>query len=65
MSDYKHYPVIVEQDEDGVFIVDCPSFIGCRSYGHTIAEAMTNIQEAMAACIDEEVVSDESLYRIT
>lgn len=49
----KHFPVIIEQDSDGVFIVECPSFKGCRSYGQTIEEAMDNILEAIEACLEE------------
>jgi predicted RNase H-like HicB family nuclease len=48
----KHYPVIVEQDEDGIFIVDCLSLDGCRSYGKTIDEAMDNIGEVIEVCLD-------------
>lgn len=47
-----HLPVLVEQDEDGVFIVSAPSLPGCRTYGRTIAEAMRNIEEAAALCIE-------------
>ena len=50
----KHYPVIIEQDNDGIFIVECPLFKGCRSYGYSIDEALKNIREAIEACIDEE-----------
>ena len=50
----KHYPVIIEQDNDGIFIVECPIFKGCRSYGYSIDEALKNIWEAIEACIDEE-----------
>lgn len=50
----KHYPVIIEQDEDSVFIIDGPVFTGCRSYGYTIVEAMANIQEAVEACREKE-----------
>jgi predicted RNase H-like HicB family nuclease len=50
----KHYPVIIEQDSDGIFIVECPVFKGCRSYGDSLEEALKNIEEAIAACIDEE-----------
>ena len=50
----KHYPVIIEQDNDGIFIVECPIFKGCRSYGYSIDEALKNIREAIEACIDEE-----------
>jgi predicted RNase H-like HicB family nuclease len=49
----KNFPIIVEQDEDGVFIVECPALKGCRSYGYTIEEAMTNIREAIESCLEE------------
>ena len=50
----KHFPVIVEQDSDGIYLVECPLFKGCRSYGHTIDEAMENIKEAIEVCLEEE-----------
>ena len=50
----KHYPVLIEQDRDGVFVVECPIFKGCRSYGDSLEEALKNIEEAIAACVDEE-----------
>lgn len=49
----RHFPVIIEQDNDGVFIVECLVIQGCRSYGHTVEEAIENIREAISACIDE------------
>ncbi len=51
----RHYPVIIEQDTDGVFIVTCPSFKGCHSYGSSIDEAVANISEAIEACIDDDM----------
>ena len=54
----KHYPVIVEQDSDGVFILTCPALPGCHSYGHTLDEGITNITEAIAACACEVTVDD-------
>ena len=51
----KHYPVIVEQDADGAYIVECPVFQGCRSYGMTLDEALANIREAIEVCVDEGV----------
>jgi len=53
-----HYPVLVEQDVAGVFIVECPVFDGCRSYGNTLDEAISNISEAIALCQDEQGVPD-------
>ena len=42
------YRVVIEQDEDGIFVVECPSLPGCVSQGKTRAEALTNIKDAMA-----------------
>jgi len=49
-----HLPVLIEQDEDGVFIVSVPTLRGCRSYGQTVDEAMANIAEAAALCLEDE-----------
>lgn len=49
-----HLPILVEQDEDNVFIVSCPVFKGCHSYGSTIEEALSSIKEVIDMCIEEE-----------
>jgi predicted RNase H-like HicB family nuclease len=41
------YRVIIEKDEDGIFVVQCPSLPGCISQGTTRNEAMLNIQDAI------------------
>lgn len=48
-----HLPLVIEEDEDGVFIISCPSFNGCHSYGKTIDEALTNIREVIDLCLEE------------
>ena len=58
----KHYPIIIEQDKDGVYIVECPLFKGCRSYGNDIAEAVENIREAIEVCIEEDTIDDQSTF---
>ena len=50
----RHFPIIVEHDIDGVFIVECPVFQGCRSYGSTMNEALANIREAIELCLEDE-----------
>jgi predicted RNase H-like HicB family nuclease len=50
----KHFPIIIEQDENDVYIVECPLFQGCRSYGDTIDDAIKNIKEAIAVCMEED-----------
>ena len=40
--------ITIFEDEDGVFIAECPSIPGCVSQGKTEPEAERNIQEAKA-----------------
>lgn len=49
-----HLPILVEQDEDNYYIVSCPVFKGCHSYGETVEEALDNIKEVIDMCIEEE-----------
>jgi len=57
-----HLPVVVEQDEDGVFLVSVPTLRGCRSYGHTVDEAMRNIAQAAALCLEDEEPSGAGMF---
>ena len=45
------FQVMLEQDEDGVWIVECPSLPGCVSQGLTKGEAIDNIKDAISACL--------------
>jgi predicted RNase H-like HicB family nuclease len=42
----------LDRDEDGVWVVECPSIPGCISQGRTREEALENIREAIAACLE-------------
>jgi len=42
----------VYRDEDGAWIAECPAIPGCISQGETHDEALLNIQEAIAACLE-------------
>jgi predicted RNase H-like HicB family nuclease len=41
------YTVVVEKDEDGVYIASCPAIPGCHTQGETYEEAMENIKDAI------------------
>jgi predicted RNase H-like HicB family nuclease len=43
------FVVGIHQDEDGMYIADCPSIPGCVSQGQTRAEA--NIADAIRECL--------------
>jgi predicted RNase H-like HicB family nuclease len=45
------FVVSIYQDEDGVYIAECPSIPGCVSQGETQAEAETNIVDAIRECL--------------
>jgi predicted RNase H-like HicB family nuclease len=53
-----HLPIIVEMDEDKYYIVSCPLFKGCHSYGETIDEALENIKEVIDMCLEETNVEE-------
>ena len=43
--------VTISRDEDGVFVVECPSIPGCISQGHARDEALENIEDAVKQCL--------------
>src|SRR5665213_3869994 len=45
------YRIVIEQDEDGMFVAECPSLPGCISQGHTREEAVANIKDAIGGYI--------------
>ncbi len=46
------FVITLFQDEDGVFIVECPSIPGCVSQGTTELEAESNIRQAIRECLE-------------
>lgn len=46
------WQVWIEQDEDGYFVAHCPALPGCHTQGDTEEEALANIKEAIALCLD-------------
>ena len=46
------FAITIDRDEDGVWVVECPSIPGCVSQGKTKPEALTNIREAIGLCLE-------------
>jgi predicted RNase H-like HicB family nuclease len=44
--------ITIFQDEDGMFIAECPAIPGCVSQGKTEQEAEENLQEAIRECLE-------------
>ena len=48
------FPLFVEKDESGFYVVECPLFEGCYSQGENIDDALKNIREVIMLVIEEK-----------
>ncbi len=55
------YRVLIEQDEDGIYVAEVPALPGCLSQGDTRAEALNNIKEAIAGYLESLEDHDEPI----
>jgi len=55
------YRILIEQDEDGFFVAECPSLPGCISQGQTRKEAIDNIQDAIKGYLESLKKHDEPI----
>ena len=46
------YRIIIEEDEDGMFVAECPALPGCISQGKTRKEALVNIKDAIKGYLE-------------
>lgn len=44
--------VNLDRDESGRIVAECPAIPGCVSQGKSEAEALSNIREAIQACLE-------------
>ena len=61
MPKVKNFKVIIEQDEDGIFVADVPAIPGCYTQGKTYEEAVRGIKEVIELCLEE--AKDDPVYR--
>ena len=47
-------PLLIEKDEDGFYIVECPVLEGCYSQGKTLDQALKNIREVISLILEEK-----------
>ena len=58
---YLNFNVVITQDEDGVYVADCPAIPGCHSQGSTYEEAEENIKKAIQLCL--KVAEEDHDYK--
>jgi predicted RNase H-like HicB family nuclease len=56
------FTVVVERDEDGVFIAICPGLPGCHTAGDTEAEALELIEDAIRLHVEARRELGEPIY---
>jgi predicted RNase H-like HicB family nuclease len=49
----KEFYVVIEKDEDGLYIGEVPQLKACYSQGVTIDELMENMKEVIEMCLEE------------
>ncbi|MBD2426887.1 type II toxin-antitoxin system HicB family antitoxin [Phormidium sp. FACHB-1136] len=49
----KEFYVVIERDEDGLYVGEVPQLKACYSQGETIDELMINIREVIEMCLEE------------
>jgi predicted RNase H-like HicB family nuclease len=57
----KEFYVVIERDEDGLYVGEVPQIRACYSQGRTIDELMLNMREVIEMCleeVDEEFTSE-------
>jgi predicted RNase H-like HicB family nuclease len=53
MGKYR-FTVLIEQDEDGVYVAKVPQLRGCHTQGKTVKQAMDRVNEAIELCLEVE-----------
>ncbi len=46
--------VVIERDEDGMYVGEVPQLRACYSQGRTVDELMINVQEVISLCLEDE-----------
>lgn len=55
------YRIVIEQDEDGNFVAQCPTLPGCISEGKKREEAVANIKDAIEGYLRSLKKHDEPI----
>ena len=48
------FTVIIEQDEDGIYVAKVPEIEGCYTQGKSLQEVLDRIKEAIEVCLEED-----------
>lgn len=46
------FTVVIEQDEDGIYVANVPELEGCYTQGKTLESVLERIKEAIEVCLE-------------
>ena len=46
-----NFTILIEQDEDGIYIAKVPDIVGCYTQGKSVEQVMERIKEAIQVCL--------------
>lgn len=49
-----NFTVLIEQDEDGMYVAKVPDIQGCATQGKTVPEVLERVKEAIQVCLESE-----------
>jgi predicted RNase H-like HicB family nuclease len=52
MEETRDFTVLIEQDEEGIYIAKVPQIQGCYTQGKSIEEVLKRIKEAIEVCLE-------------
>ena len=50
----RNFIVLIEQDEDGIYVAKVPDIQGCYTQGKTVQQVMERIKEAIQVCLEAD-----------
>lgn len=50
----EEFTILLEQDEDGIYVARVPNIDGCYTQGKTVQEALERIKEAVEVCLESD-----------
>ena len=55
------FQIVIEQDEDGVFVAEVPGLRACYAQGDTYEEVLANIKDVLEMCLEEMKARGEAI----
>ena len=71
LYDLKHvtvimkFSIIIEKDDEGRYVAECPDLPGCLSEGENLEDALENVNEAIIGCLKSRLKSAGERLKIS